>query len=171
MSLDHLTKDIQKGIQGIGLRSQIQPSVVIHTCETITNGDSEEITHLMRDIGGESFSMAVGQTSMGADALDALGQAQAMSLVFLRNSKYASLTSQNIAMLVNLLDQHQKTLTHWIKTGVDKQGGAESDLSQIGLLINDPTLRLAAMSFYVSVTQVLSSSLSLFIHADQDDQD
>lgn len=163
--LERLKNDLEKGIHGIGLRSQINPSTLIEAGECLATGTSESITHMLRDIGGEAFSLAVGYSSMGEQALDAVGQAQSMSLVARRNELHSSLNPQDIAGVVDLLNAHSEMLTKWVKTGLDTQGGSESDLSQIGLLVETPELRLAAIAFYLAVTQVLVSTFSLFIQS------
>lgn len=165
--LERLKSDLEKGIHGVGLRAQINPNMLIEAGEILAQGTSEQITHMFRLIGGEAFSLAVGHSTMGEPALDAMGLAQSMSLVAERNAMSSPLDPHNLAGIVSLLTKHSDMLVNWVKTGFDTRGGSESDLSQIGLLIEVPEMRLAAAAFYIAVVQVLASTFSLFIQTSQ----
>lgn len=165
-----LAKEIEKGINSIGLRSQMLPHILIRVCETLSGGSADDVSFLMRDVVGEAMSLACGRSPMGPAALQAIGHAQAISLINRREARYRSAYVRDKAGFVTsqkLMTEHQQALVDWIETGVDPldDPNEPSDLTRIGALIDSTAVRRGAMSVYVAAAQVLSSGLLTFTHS------
>src|SRR5690625_4860200 len=117
--LEILSESIRKGIKGGGLRRLMKPDSIMRACEVINNGDAQKVSLLMRDVVGESSSIAAGESVHGGAAVVALYEAQAICLVESRRpmdslefSPAADLNQAN-----STLKSHREALLIWADTG------------------------------------------------------
>ena len=160
-----LIKEIQKGVEGIGLRRQLRPENVMRVSTSLRDGGRDEISQLMKDVAGESLSLCAGSSMFGAQAMDAISDAQAESILHLRNQlRPFDLKPTIEAGARQLLLAHQESLLHWVETGVAGSDYPQepSDLTQIGQkILLTPALRQSAISVFIASTETIRVSLGL----------
>lgn len=166
--LQTLVAGINKGMSGVGLRREMKPETLMRVVQVLNHGSASEISHLMRDVCGESISLAAGSSSFGPEALKALSDAQAQCAIALRSElPEADAYSAEWIRAADLLEAHQACLMAWVASGKAESDSPEStpsDLTMIGMeFLDTPDTRRAAISAFVASTAVMTSALNLFV--------
>lgn len=162
-----LIADTAKGIDGVGLRRSLRPQQILDVTNTLRTGDAKALSLMMRDVAGEAVSLGAGHSTMGPQAMEAISDAQSQCLVQLRESTahFDNYPSEELAAQ-KLLSDHQESLLKWVQSGVagsDELHGLRSELSAIGQdFLQQPHLRMAAISVFIASTEVLRAGLGLF---------
>jgi hypothetical protein len=167
-SLQLLVEGINKGMSGVGLRREMKPETLLRVVQVLNHGSAAEISHLMRDVAGESISLAAGSSSSGPAALKALSDAQAQCAIALRSElPAADAYTAEWKRAADLLEAHQACLMAWVASGKAESDSPEagpSDLTMIGMeFLETPDTRRAAISSFVAGTAVMASALNLFV--------
>lgn len=166
--LERMSLQIVKGMSDASLRRMFVPGQIQRIQEVLSQGNAQDVSLIMRDVIGHAMSILAGGSVGGSVAVQALSEAQAESLVRMRDRDGRN-ERQDILYLCQLMMRHRDQLYRWVQTGSELKAennrnlSAPTDLTQIGELLAEPGVRQSAISAFVAGAAVIEAGLRSFI--------
>lgn len=178
LELEALGASVIKGLHEGGIRKILKPSQLMKMEDVLRSGSAEDVSFLMLDVAGEAVSLGVGQSTTGAQAIQALSLIQAGHFVDRRDKSLLSKakgSGQSVSgagdqklsvnRLAELVREHQSALIAWVSMGAMQINGQtlREGLTEISreFLVEVET-RKSAAAIFIAASSVLIAGLTLW---------